>query len=234
VPDSSTASAAAKNVRIFFEKNAAELGITVEKMFWEDDHYGALLPGRNMKFRYELVQYLMIANNLVPPEKLPVLWKTLSAGTLTPATSSSFIFAMELMMNCSPEARKTFDARLMEEYRPMLEGGATSLWETRAGSHDMDGCGSLCHAWSAIATAYCGRYLLGVRPLAPGFRKAAIKIYPGHLTHASGSVPTPHGFIDVRWNLVKGGLEVEFSAPMECEVIVEQFEEYPIKQMGRK
>ncbi len=218
----------------FLEKNAAELGITVEKMFWEDDHYGALLPGRNMEFRYELVQYLMIVNNLVPPEKLPILWKTLSVGKLTPATSSSFIFAMEAMMNCSPEARNAFDARMMEEYRPMLEGGATSLWETRAGSRDMGGCGSLCHAWSAIATAYCGRYLLGVRPIAPGFCKAAIKVYPGHLTHASGSVPTPHGFIDVRWNLAQGGLELEFSAPKECEVMVEQFEEYPIKQMWRK
>jgi len=49
------------------------------------------------------------------------------------------------------------------------------------------------HAWGAAPANIVPRYLLGVRPLEPGFRKVLIQPQPGTLKRASGTVPTIRG-----------------------------------------
>ena len=39
-------------------------------------------------------------------------------------------------------------------YTPMLEAGATSVWETEKGESDFANAGSLCHGWSAMPVYY--------------------------------------------------------------------------------
>jgi len=46
--------------------------------------------------------------------------------------------------------------------------------------------------------------VLGVTPSAPGFAEATIRPFVGELSWAKGTVPTPHGKIEVSWNR-KGG-----------------------------
>ena len=46
-------------------------------------------------------------------------------------------------------------------------------------------------------------HVLGVRPLTPGFARAEVKPFFGRLARLSGSVPTPHGSIEV--NLTRDG-----------------------------
>ena len=46
------------------------------------------------------------------------------------------------------------------------------------------------------------RYILGVRPSAPGFAAVTINPVPSDLDHAEGTVPTPHGPIRVGWERV--------------------------------
>ena len=46
---------------------------------------------------------------------------------------------------------------------------------------------------------FCGRVLLGVRPLEPGFRRFEVNPFCANLTHAEGEIPTPHGKIRVVW-----------------------------------
>jgi len=53
------------------------------------------------------------------------------------------------------------------------------------------------HAWGAAPANIIPRYVLGVRPLEPGFGRALIQPQPGSLTHASGIVPTPLGGVVV-------------------------------------
>ena len=42
-------------------------------------------------------------------------------------------------------------------------------------------------------------YVLGIRPIKPGFTEAVFDPHPGKLTWAKGVVPTPHGPIHVEW-----------------------------------
>lgn len=90
----------------------------------------------------------------------------------------------------------------------MLDRGATTFWEVyeprwpRGREHSTASWGlntSLCHGWSSGVTPYCARWVLGVRPAAPGFAEATLDPYLGDLAWARGRVPTPHGPIEVEW-----------------------------------
>lgn len=59
------------------------------------------------------------------------------------------------------------------------------------------GLGSRAHVWSATPVFDLSTYVLGVRPGTAGFTAAVVEPYLGDLEHASGSVPTPLGFIRV-------------------------------------
>lgn len=78
---------------------------------------------------------------------------------------------------------------------------------------------SFCHGWASGPTSWLSRYVLGVRPLAPGFAKVAIDPQLGHLNHAEGTVPTPHGPIHVsHTRLPDGTVETTFDLPDGVEL----------------
>ncbi len=53
------------------------------------------------------------------------------------------------------------------------------------------------HAWGAAPANIIPRYVLGVRPLEPGFSNVLIQPQPGALKYASGVIPTIRGPIKV-------------------------------------
>jgi hypothetical protein len=180
----------------------------------------------------ELVQMLMLYNGLVPEQKVGGLLDAVYSRKLRKLTYSSLFYMLNAMMEAGPEARAYADCFLMSEFSGPVLSGATSLWETEFGSRDFNGAGSLCHAWSSIMPYYSGAYLLGVKPLEPGFKTFELKIYPGHLTHASGSVPTPHGEIDVSWRMREDrSLDVKVRAPDGLKMTVAQYDEFPIAEI---
>ncbi|XXG96656.1 Kynureninase (L-kynurenine hydrolase) [Hypoxylon texense] len=59
---------------------------------------------------------------------------------------------------------------------------------------------SLAHAWSTGVTPLLTTYVLGVRPLKPGFREWTVRPLPSaDLAWARGQVPTPYGPLSVQW-----------------------------------
>jgi hypothetical protein len=86
----------------------------------------------------------------------------------------------------------------------MLRYGATTTWEKcdlTVGDHpdENKAADSRCHGWSAGPAWLLPACVLGVQPKTPGF--AAVEIQPqlGDLQWAEGTIPTPKGFIRVRW-----------------------------------
>ena len=39
-------------------------------------------------------------------------------------------------------------------YRPMIDFGSTTVWETEGGAADFGNAGSLCHGWSTLPIYY--------------------------------------------------------------------------------
>ncbi|KAI0841451.1 glycoside hydrolase family 78 protein [Hypoxylon sp. FL0890] len=75
---------------------------------------------------------------------------------------------------------------------------------------------SLAHGWSTGVTPLLTTYVLGVRPLKPGFKEWTVKPLPSSdLTWAKGVVPTPYGPLRVQWerNQTDGHLKVNVVPP---------------------
>ena len=217
-----------------FENLYTNLGKNIESFFRDGNIYSILTPGQ-AEHSYKLMQYLMLANNLVPEKRKANLYDAILSGNLLETTSANTYFLMEALMSCNADSRKVCYNELLNEFRPMLYNGATSLWETSTGASDMDGSGSLCHGWSAVSLTFTGRYLLGVQPLEPGFSVCQIKIYPSHLDSAAGTVPTPFGSIEVKWRKHSDNtLSVEVAAPEKCELKTAEYPEFPVQKWNIK
>ena len=67
------------------------------------------------------------------------------------------------------------------------------------------------HAWSTAPLSMIARYVLGVTPLEPGFRKVRIAPQPGKLEFVSGTVPTVAGPVKV--DVRNGILRIETPVP---------------------
>ncbi|KAI1413545.1 glycoside hydrolase family 78 protein [Hypoxylon sp. FL1857] len=75
---------------------------------------------------------------------------------------------------------------------------------------------SLAHGWSTGVTPLLTTYVLGVRPLKPGFKEWTVRPLPSSdLTWAKGVVPTPYGPLSVQWqrNQSDGQLVVSVVPP---------------------
>lgn len=95
---------------------------------------------------------------------------------------------------------------MRERFGPMLNRGATTLWES------FEPSASLCHGFSASATYQLSRRILGVSSVQAGF--AAIEFAPdlADLEFARGIVPTCRGDIEVALQRNSGGFEARLRA----------------------
>ena len=94
---------------------------------------------------------------------------------------------------------------IYKNYLPMLEAGATTVWESfPTGTTGSGGfpTRSHCHAWSSAPSYYLNRIVLGVVPVEPSAAKVKLSPYLSGLKWAKGTVATARGTISVGWKLV--------------------------------
>jgi alpha-L-rhamnosidase len=120
----------------------------------------------------------------------------------------------------------------MESYwGGMLGAGATSFWEAwdpawagadphaRLEADDKVGYNaSLAHGWSSGPAAWLMEEVLGVKALAPGFRRVEIRPALAGLEWAKGAVATPHGAVKVE--ILSDRVIVTIPAGVEATVVL--------------
>lgn len=72
---------------------------------------------------------------------------------------------------------------------------------------------SLAHGWAAGPTQQLTERVLGIRPVAAGYRTWSIAPVPGGVTWARGQVPTPREDLRASWRRTGSAFELELSAP---------------------
>ena len=148
-------------------------------------------------------------NLLEPPEKMVRIGSPFAA-----------LYLYEALEKLGLEDRIV--AEIYRNYLPMLEAGATTVWESfPSGTTGSGGfpTRSHCHAWSSAPSLYLGRIILGVRPTAAAAAKIQISPRLAGLTWARGSMATVRGPVSVSWKLVDNkALEVFCKAPQGVEV----------------
>lgn len=214
----------------YLREKADALGVMIEKVFFDPSRNIYAVVAGETDEGYEHIQSIMLANDLVPEEKKPAILEQLYFKKLRGIDLSALGYLMKALMRSGEAARRFLFAYLREILEKVAVSGATSLWETRQGGDDFDFAGSLCHGWSAAMPFFCGRYILGVRPLTPGFRTFEVKPYSAGLPWAHGGVPTPSGEIRVSWEKTPSGLKVHVRHPRELVCVGAQWEEDPVSE----
>ena len=115
---------------------------------------------------------------------------------------------------------------IYDNYLPMLEVGATTVWETFPNSPwSPDGTRfptrSHCHAWSSAPAYFLNRIVLGVRQSAPGGTTFTVSPQLSGLTWASGRTASAKGIVDVGWELDGKELRVTIKVPerIKCKFV---------------
>jgi hypothetical protein len=62
-------------------------------------------------------------------------------------------------------------------------------------------------------------YVLGIRPVKPGFSEAIFDPRAGSLTSAKGSIATPHGLIKVEWQRTDDAIDARVEVPSGVHLI---------------
>jgi len=82
-------------------------------------------------------------------------------------------------------------------WKHMVDSGTTITWEAWDQHYKPNQDWN--HAWGAAPANLLPRFVLGVRPLVPGWRCALVRPNPGWLKSAEGKVSTPLGPVLVHW-----------------------------------
>jgi alpha-L-rhamnosidase len=84
---------------------------------------------------------------------------------------------------------------IREKWGPMLDAGATTLWETFCG----DGHDTWCHPWAAIPAAFLTNHILGLNARESGSQEVVLRPRYDLLASAGGSIPTDAGQVELKW-----------------------------------
>jgi len=106
----------------------------------------------------------------------------------TPYFSS---FALQALFNARMSAEALAYIRLCWPY--MQANGSNTCWEMWGGAT------SLCHGFSTAPLFLLPKFILGIQPLLPGFKKFSASPRIDVLNSASGNIPSPYGKIFLQW-----------------------------------
>ncbi len=133
-----------------------------------------------------------------------------------------------MALECAALGRSGRTDRMLQVLRGywggMLERGACTFWEAydpKAGEREQRAFyhrpygKSLCHAWSSGPVFLLSGELLGVRPLAPGWRRFTVGPNLAGLDWACATVPTPQGAIQIEAGAGRLSVRVPAGASLE-------------------
>ena len=112
-------------------------------------------------------------------------------------------------------------ASIRKAYTPMLEAGATTVWEIFSDGVFSPGefpTRSHCHAWSSAPVIYLNRLILGIASAEPAGRTYEISPRLDGLDWASGTVVTARGPLHVACRSDGATLDIQVAAPRGTKV----------------
>ena len=187
-----------------YRSRAATMRQAAHEMFWNaaEHSYVTYVGQEAIEGHYaEMTQSLALLADVPEPETAHVLRDRLTQGDngLTPISLGMAIYKYDAILKGPQQLGSRAIRMVTEEWRTMLNDGATTFWETIKGHVDFNGCGSLCHGFSTVPAYVYQAHELGIQPVEPGFSRFCVRPVFGDVAWASGKIPTPAGDIEVSW-----------------------------------
>ncbi len=176
-----------------YREKAAHVKQRFNEVLFDDDKY---IDGEGSNHSALHANMLPLAVGLVPEEHV----KSVADFVISRDMKCSVYGAQYLLEGLynAGEAQAALDLMTSQEKRSwynMIRCGSTITME--AWDNEFKPNQDWNHAWGAAPGNIISRYLLGVRPLEPGFKKALIQPQPASLKNVKGVVPTIRGPITV-------------------------------------
>ncbi|MES2924600.1 MAG: family 78 glycoside hydrolase catalytic domain [Verrucomicrobiota bacterium] len=161
-----------------------------------------------------------LAFGLVPAERqAKVADFVQSKGMACSVYGAQFLLEALYQSGKSDYALGLMTARTERSWWHMIEQGSTMTLE--AWNPKVKPNLTWNHAWGAAPANIISRYVLGVRPLEPGYASILIAPQPGTLKWVRGKVPTPHGPVAVSLkNDARLRLEIEVPPGATARVVL--------------
>lgn len=201
-----------------FTRLAKKLKAAINKHLWSEKkqaYYDSIhADGKPSRVVSEQTQTVACLCEIAPPEKKETLEKYLVKSPKGwVKTGSPFMMAFTLEALGSIGNASQILKLIRKWWGMMLDEGSTTCWETF--NHDSDGwpTRSRCHAWSAAPSYALPTWILGVKPIEPGFKTFEVSPNLCDLDFARGTVPTPHGDIEVDVQRGKDSLVLSVRVP---------------------
>ncbi len=205
-----------ENEAVRYQGLATEVKAAINSRLWSDEA-GVYVDCRVGDVLSETVSQhansLAVLYDIAGADKQDRIYSYIFAedeGVIQPGTPYFMFYVLRSLFH-SGRYQKAIEI-IRERWGDMLKKGATTFWERFAT------WASRCHGWSAGPTMLLPAEILGVQPVAPGFKVFQIKPHPVGLTWARGTVPTPQGDISVAWKDTQEELGDETSFELEVYV----------------
>ena len=162
-----------------------------------------------------------LAFGLVPPDRRACVTDWLEKrGMRCSVYAAQYLLEALFENGGAAQALQLMTAPGDRSWKHMLDSGTTITWE--AWDQHFKPNQDWNHAWGAAPANLLPRFVLGVQPLQPGWRRVAIHPQPDTLTRLDGKVPTPLGPLLLHWD--KSALKLTLPAGMTGQVQLPGFE----------
>ena len=133
-----------------------KLNAAIRKVFYDNE------KGLFKNFEYACDNYSVLGNSLAilsgaatDKDAKIIAEKLCNDKSLTPISLSMRCFLNDALLKVDREKYSSFILDEIERiYRPMVDMGVGTVWETELGEIDFSRAGSLCHGWSALPLYY--------------------------------------------------------------------------------
>jgi hypothetical protein len=177
-------------------REKATRAVFQQKLF--DSARGVYRDGEGTDHASQHANLFPLAFDLVPAaERARVTAFVVSRGMACSVYAAQYHLEALFAHGGAADAHALITASTDRSWRHMVESGTTISWEAWDQKYKPNQDWN--HAWGAAPANLFPRFVLGARPIAPGWSRAVIRPHPGPLTWARGRVPTPRGPVVVDW-----------------------------------
>lgn len=196
----------------------AELALTQFNSLFLNKQTGLYIDGAGSNHSSLHANLFPLAFDLVPGEyKKTVLQHLKSKGMACSVYAAQYLLEALYNNGASQEALDLMTAPNTDRsWAHMVNSGATITWEAWDLKYKPNQDWN--HAWGAAPANIIPRFILGVEPLQPGWKVTQIKPSLGDLEFAKGSIPTPHGALDIICKSTPRAFHLELIAPSEMAI----------------
>jgi hypothetical protein len=194
-----------------FEKRAREFKKTFNQVLW-NPNTGRYIDGEGSLHSSLHANLFPLAFGLAPPDRRGSVVEFIkSRGMRCSVYAAQYLLEGLYVADEDQYALELLTSRDTRSWFNMIRSGSTitlEAWDQQF-KPNLDWN----HAWGAVPANVIPRYLVGVRPAEPGFKKIIVQPRPGNLKSFTAKVPTLRGPVHVRYSRHGQEIDLDVDVP---------------------